>query len=158
MSDPTLSDIDFKNKMAWVWTTLNGSCDIKPAVIMIKKPDFQLKFNLIHDKWPIMNILKHLKSGFWWQIFCDEKVITRSGSALIFNRKSSRLIMLLQFQWYPSFRFSKFIFYIFNRVTYRIRIIFNSKTFYLRWVFNIWFITTTNSYIAAKYRRFFLVL
>ena len=22
MSDPTLSDIDFKNKMAWVWTTL----------------------------------------------------------------------------------------------------------------------------------------
>ena len=23
MSDPTLSDIDFKNKMAWVWTTLN---------------------------------------------------------------------------------------------------------------------------------------
>ena len=23
MSDPPLSDIDFKNKMAWVWTTLN---------------------------------------------------------------------------------------------------------------------------------------
>ena len=23
MSDPTFSDIDFKNKMAWVWTTLN---------------------------------------------------------------------------------------------------------------------------------------
>ena len=23
MSDPTLSDIDFKSKMAWVWTTLN---------------------------------------------------------------------------------------------------------------------------------------
>ena len=23
MSDPTLSDIDFKNKMAWMWTTLN---------------------------------------------------------------------------------------------------------------------------------------
>jgi len=23
MSDPTLSDIDFKNKMTWVWTTLN---------------------------------------------------------------------------------------------------------------------------------------
>jgi len=23
MSDPTLSDIDFKNKMAWVCTTLN---------------------------------------------------------------------------------------------------------------------------------------
>ena len=22
MSDPTLSDIDFKNKMAWVWTIL----------------------------------------------------------------------------------------------------------------------------------------
>ena len=22
MSDPTLSDIDFKNKMAWAWTTL----------------------------------------------------------------------------------------------------------------------------------------
>ena len=22
MSDPTLSDIDFKNRMAWVWTTL----------------------------------------------------------------------------------------------------------------------------------------
>ena len=22
MSDPPLSDIDFKNKMAWVWTTL----------------------------------------------------------------------------------------------------------------------------------------
>jgi len=22
MSDPSLSDIDFKNKMAWVWTTL----------------------------------------------------------------------------------------------------------------------------------------
>ena len=24
MSDPTFSDIDFKNKMAWVWTTLNA--------------------------------------------------------------------------------------------------------------------------------------
>ena len=24
MSDPPLSDINFKNKMAWVWTTLNG--------------------------------------------------------------------------------------------------------------------------------------
>jgi len=23
MSDPSLSDIDFKNKIAWVWTTLN---------------------------------------------------------------------------------------------------------------------------------------
>ena len=23
MSDPTFSDIDFKNKMVWVWTTLN---------------------------------------------------------------------------------------------------------------------------------------
>ena len=23
MSDPTFSDIDFKNKMAWVWTILN---------------------------------------------------------------------------------------------------------------------------------------
>ena len=23
MSDPPLSDIDFKNKMAWVWTTFN---------------------------------------------------------------------------------------------------------------------------------------
>ena len=23
MLDPNLSDIDFKNKMAWVWTTLN---------------------------------------------------------------------------------------------------------------------------------------
>ena len=25
MSDPTISDIDFKNKMAWVWTTLKIS-------------------------------------------------------------------------------------------------------------------------------------
>ena len=25
MSDPTLSDIDFKNKMAWFWTALNGT-------------------------------------------------------------------------------------------------------------------------------------
>ena len=25
MSDPPLSDIDFKNKMAWVWTTLEFS-------------------------------------------------------------------------------------------------------------------------------------
>ena len=24
MSDPTLSDVDFKNKMAWVWTTLGA--------------------------------------------------------------------------------------------------------------------------------------
>ena len=23
MSDPTFSDIDYKNKMAWVWTTLH---------------------------------------------------------------------------------------------------------------------------------------
>ena len=23
MLEPTLSDIDFKNKMTWVWTTLN---------------------------------------------------------------------------------------------------------------------------------------
>ena len=27
MSDPTLSDIDFKNKMAWVWTTLENWID-----------------------------------------------------------------------------------------------------------------------------------
>ena len=27
MSDPTLSDIDFKNKMAWVWTTLKHHID-----------------------------------------------------------------------------------------------------------------------------------
>ena len=25
MSDPTFSDIDFKNKMAWVWTTLKNN-------------------------------------------------------------------------------------------------------------------------------------
>ena len=25
MSDPNLSDIDFENKMAWVWATLNDS-------------------------------------------------------------------------------------------------------------------------------------
>ena len=25
MSDPTFSDIDFKNKMAWVWTTLKDT-------------------------------------------------------------------------------------------------------------------------------------
>ena len=25
MSDPTFSDIDFKNKMAWIWTTLKIS-------------------------------------------------------------------------------------------------------------------------------------
>ena len=25
MSDPTRSDIDFKNKMAWVWTTLKNA-------------------------------------------------------------------------------------------------------------------------------------
>ena len=30
MSDPTLSDIDFENKMVWVWTTLNFS---KPRVV-----------------------------------------------------------------------------------------------------------------------------
>ena len=24
MSDPTVSDIDFENKMAWVWTTLKN--------------------------------------------------------------------------------------------------------------------------------------
>ena len=24
MSDPSFSDIDFKNKMAWVWTTLKN--------------------------------------------------------------------------------------------------------------------------------------
>ena len=27
MSDPTFSDIDFENKMTWVWTTLN-SCTV----------------------------------------------------------------------------------------------------------------------------------
>ena len=27
MSDPTLSDNDFKNKMAWVWTTLKLQVD-----------------------------------------------------------------------------------------------------------------------------------
>ena len=27
MSDPALSDIDFKNKMAWVWTTLKNLID-----------------------------------------------------------------------------------------------------------------------------------
>ena len=28
MSDPTLSDIDFKNKMTWEWTTLKKSLDL----------------------------------------------------------------------------------------------------------------------------------
>ena len=83
--------------------------------------------------------------------------------ALIFNRNSSRTNMLLQFQWYFSFRFGKFIFYIFNGVTYRIRIIFDSittdvKILDLGRVFNIWFVSAANSYIAAKYRRFFLGL
>ena len=29
ISDPTLSDIDFKNKMAWVWTTFNWKLRMK---------------------------------------------------------------------------------------------------------------------------------
>ena len=29
MSDPTLSDIDFKNKIAWVWSILNQSLMIR---------------------------------------------------------------------------------------------------------------------------------
>ena len=29
ISDPPLSDIDFKNKMAWVWTTLNLKVTVK---------------------------------------------------------------------------------------------------------------------------------
>ena len=38
MSDPALSDIDFKNKMALVWTTL-------------KKNRFRLKFTMDRKKW-----------------------------------------------------------------------------------------------------------
>ena len=38
MSDPTFSDIDFKNKMAWVWTTL------KNFFYMINQKSYTEKF------------------------------------------------------------------------------------------------------------------
>ena len=44
MSDPTLSDIDFKNKMVWVWTALKLSrdteyvaCSVNQAVYLKKR-------------------------------------------------------------------------------------------------------------------------
>ena len=32
MLDPTLSDIDFRNKIAWVWTTLESQSEIRPIL------------------------------------------------------------------------------------------------------------------------------
>ena len=34
MSNPTLSDNDFKNKMDWFWTTLN-SCEVIKVILML---------------------------------------------------------------------------------------------------------------------------
>ena len=42
MSDPTLSDIDFKNKMAWVWTTLKiriNAFETDTASLSTKHPE-----------------------------------------------------------------------------------------------------------------------
>ena len=48
MSDPTFSDIDFKNKMAWVWTTLNDkNCnpfeDIVNGSVMIEEQQYTIQ-------------------------------------------------------------------------------------------------------------------
>ena len=48
ISDPTLSDIDFKNEIAWIWTTLNGFYELTfglsqiicLAPLVFKEPDF----------------------------------------------------------------------------------------------------------------------
>ena len=52
MSDPLLSDIDFKNKMAWVWTTLNCksgisnhpviNLDLRRSVLVLKGSNLYL--------------------------------------------------------------------------------------------------------------------
>ena len=52
MSDPLLSDIDFKNKMAWVWTTLNCksgisnhpviNLDLRRSVLVLKGANLYL--------------------------------------------------------------------------------------------------------------------
>ena len=34
MSEPTLSDIDFKNKMVWVWITLNSHTLTTPKFLL----------------------------------------------------------------------------------------------------------------------------
>ena len=38
MSDPTLSDIDFKNKMTWLWTTLKGITVTKKSLALGQNP------------------------------------------------------------------------------------------------------------------------
>ena len=78
MSDPPLSDIDFKNKMAWVWTTLNGSCDI---ILEIDRSgifhDQNWRFSF--EVYDAFRYFDAFQSDFLWQIFCDEKFIIRSG-------------------------------------------------------------------------------
>jgi len=49
MSDPTFSDIDYENKMAWVWTTLKFM-EIHPIVIM-KTSLFDKKQSQVQIQW-----------------------------------------------------------------------------------------------------------
>ena len=65
MSDPILSDIDFKNKMAWVWTTLNRTILDGPSILrnqshrhLFSLSELNLKLQQHYDSsYPIDKIL-----------------------------------------------------------------------------------------------------
>ena len=58
MSDPPLSDIDFKNKIAWVWTTLKGRVlnskiwSFKGTVFCLKN---EIKVRVLAENFEILN-------------------------------------------------------------------------------------------------------
>ena len=46
MSDPTISDIDFKNKMVWVLTTLNSMPPIYRVLLAHGNPNYKFSCQL----------------------------------------------------------------------------------------------------------------
>ena len=50
MSDPTLSNIDFKNKMAWVWTTLNSTQKVVKLIVHLVDLDIEMQTRDVHPQ------------------------------------------------------------------------------------------------------------
>ena len=56
MSDPTLSDIDFKNKMDWLWTTLKNDSPAARIDLLKKSCSEQSSWNISRNfDWPIIS-------------------------------------------------------------------------------------------------------
>ena len=77
MSDPTLSDIDLKNEMAWVWTTLNflnsatglGAVTIDTAG---RSQGFYIDENIGYDIYTNLNGVSYRRAALSYPKKCKE--------------------------------------------------------------------------------------